>query len=162
MSHLACPQRFTLPRRVYVEEPSLRGLVADACNRWNALLPGLFLVVDEPAAPVRVVRDDVTYVDMPVDTAASVVHWGGEVPPYWLAHELGHTLGLGGHVWPSFATDGRTYIGAQVDEPGDTGRYRGVMSYLDPPEGWFGADDVRMLRDHFGSASDMVLPMVAT
>lgn len=163
MSHLAIPRTFTLPRRVYVEEPSLRGLVADACNRWNALLPGLFLVVDEPAAPVHVVRGERTWVLMPVSSAESIVHWGGEMPPQWLAHELGHTLGLGDHLWPNFDAAGRTYIGAQVDEPGDSGRYRGVMSYLDPPDGWFGEDDRRMLAEHFGGpVNGVALPMVAS
>lgn len=163
MSHLSCPMNYTLPRRVYCEEPVLRALVEEAIGRWNAIAPGLFLLVDEPAAPVHVVRGERTWVLMPVNTAESIVHWGGEMPGYWMAHELGHTLGLGDHVWPNFDTGGRTYIGAQVDEPGDTGRYRGVMSYLDEHAVWFGQDDRRMLAEHFGGpVNGVALPMVAS
>ena len=160
MSHLAVPCLFTLPRRVYVEERTLRLLVEDACARWNAIHPGLFLLVDEPAAPVHVVRGERTWVLMPVNTAESIVHWGGEMPGYWMAHELGHTLGLGDHVWAGL--EGSGYRNPQVDAATDPARYRGVMSYLDPPDGWFGPDDVRMLRDHFREAANMVtVPMVS-
>ena len=160
MSHLACPLIFTLPRRVYVDDPELRPLVLAACARWNALRPGLFLVVDEPAAPVHVVRGPRTWVLMPVASAESVVHWGGEVPDDWMAHELGHTLGLGDHVWEGFDASG--YRNPRVDRPDDPGRYHGVMSYLDPMSEWFGGDDRRMLAEHFAGGGKMVMPMVAT
>ena len=160
MSHLACPVHFTLPRRVYVEVGSLRPLVAAACERWNAIRPGLFLVVDEPAAPVHVVLGPRTWVLMPFTSAESVLHWGDEAPDYWMAHELGHTLGLGDHVWAGL--EGSGYRNPQVDAATDPARYRGVMSYLDPPDGWFGEDDRRMVNHHFATAGKVILPMVAT
>ena len=159
MSHLACPVRFTLPRRVYVEVGSLRPLVAAACERWNAIRPGLFLVVDEPAAPVHVVLGPRTWVLMPLASAESVVHWSGVEDPRWMAHELGHTLGLGDHVWPGRDLTG--YQSAQVDEAADETRYRGVMSYLDSMTAWFGDDDRRMVNHHFANAGKAILPMCA-
>lgn len=160
MSHLACPVNFTLPRRVYAEDPDLRPLVLAACARWNAIRPGLFLVVDEPAAPVHVVRGPRTWVLMPVASAESVVHWAGEAPDEWMAHELGHTLGLGDHVWEGF--DASRYLHAQEDVVGDPHRYRGVMSYLDPMAGWFGEDDRAMVAAHFPPTNRVAMPMVAT
>lgn len=159
MSHLACPVRFTLPRRVYVENADLRRLVESACAQWNDLRPGLFLVVNEPAAPVWVRKGSRTWVKMPIDDAQSIVHWAGEVDPRWMAHELGHTLGLGDHVWPGLDTTG--YHAPMVDDPEDETRYRGVMSYLDSMTAWFGEDDRRMVNHHFANAGKAILPMCA-
>lgn len=141
MSHLAAPIRFTLPRRVYVPDAELRAIVAEAAARWNAMRPGLFSLTLDPSAEVQVLGGgERTWVLMPLASPESILHWAGELPAEWMAHELGHTLGLADHVLS---------LGPGYHNPrhAEADAYRGVMC------NWstfaFSADDMDMLAEHF-------------
>ena len=95
-----------------------------------------------PTGDVTIVADGVTWVEMPCASNKSVVHVGNDVDlNYWMAHELGHTLGLADHI-RSF-DDPSIYV-----NPGrcpDDG-YVGIMSYCTPRALWFGPQDVQMMQ----------------
>ena len=160
--HLAVPKiLFVLPRRVWCPV-ELRPLVLPAIDKWNGLRAGLFVAVTDQDAEVRVEWGAQTWVEMPIASSRSVLHWGETRADrdYWMAHEIGHTLGLGDHVWVGIPNFDK-YVNPQVDSIDDGGRYRGVMSYLSPPEEWFGPDDIGGLRRFFPLAHRLVIPGIA-
>lgn len=166
MSHLAIDSDWPLPRKVFCTGgEGLTQLVRAAIARWNGIRPGLFEYTNAVECNVLVRYNGQTWVDMaPLrgDRRGTVtVHWGQDEPPergLWMAHELGHALGLGDHVWPG--ANLAHYINPMVDRGDDPDRYRGVMSYHSHYDEWFSEDDLRMVREHFPLEHRIVLPGV--
>ena len=138
--YVGCGSGITLPRTVSIGPGVDATLVRSAMAEWNQTFGTVF--VEAPTGgDVSIIADSVTWVEMPCASTKSVIHVGTDVDlNYWMAHALGHTLGLADHI-RSFDDPSR-YINPGLC-PNDG--YVGIMSYCTPRELWFGPQDVQMM-----------------
>lgn len=158
MNHIARPSAAKLPRTYYTGNLSgeLQETVDRAAAEWNAIYP-CFKKVLTPEADVTFVTDVRTWVEMPSSTnPRSVVHVGLDVDlRYWMAHELGHTLGFADHLPDGYPTDGYINPGTSVEN------YEGVMSYGVGRQQWFGLHDKQMLAKAYPLKRRIRIPLLS-
>lgn len=141
----ACDQTMSTvvtPHIVYIY-PSVDTLAWNsAISEWNAHYPDSFIDGNFDDASVLIAwTPGRTWVDMPCNGHRATIYVGNDVSiAYWAVHELGHA-GFALRDWIRVGQPRDGYI-----NPGTCpGEYAGLMSYCTSREGWWGADDDRMI-----------------
>lgn len=136
----ACDYAVTFPVTVHIGAGVDPAPWRDGIRQWNQRYPGSFV---EGSGGAEVVADSVTWVEMPCNRHASVIHAGHDVDlSVWAVHEGGHLLALSDHI-PGNA-DATGYVNpGRCSGPLADG-YEGIMSYCHGPT--FGPDDDAMMR----------------
>jgi hypothetical protein len=137
--HLMCGQPAARTLTVYMEPGVDTATALAALDRWNEASGD---IAGKPACalwstgnPDVVIRPHHSTWVWYGCHGNSVLHWDSD--PYWITHELGHSLGFADHVKAGHSTEG--YI-----NPGAQNGYDGIMNYASDVN-LFTWDDLEML-----------------
>ncbi len=143
-NHQSCVYSLTLPLTVQIESGVDAEMVRAAMAYWNEWYGAVFVETVGPAT-VTIRPSTQTWVDMPCGKATSIVYAGTDVDlSYWMAHELGHTLGFADHIQAEQDSTGYINPGTCPDYG-----YGGIMSYCSDSSKWFGLDDYQTMNEIF-------------